>query len=155
MSLGNLGWDVVLAVHILCITLWVGGMFFAFAVLHPALAGLEGAPRVALMGRVLKRFFLVMWHVIPLVLLSGYAMQFGVFGGFAGANWSIDTMQGIGVIMAAIFVALFTGPWRSFRIAIQPARAAKAGGAIRRLVVINLALGIITIVVAALVHWPW
>lgn len=40
----NVGWDLVLALHILCVVLWVGGMFFAYAVLHPALADSTAHP---------------------------------------------------------------------------------------------------------------
>jgi uncharacterized membrane protein len=147
------GWDLVLALHILCVVVWVGGMFFAYAVLHPALAGLDGPPRIALQGRVMKRFFLIVWHAMPLVILSGYGMLFGVYGGFKDVGWPIHAMNGLGLIMAAIFIFLFTGPWRRFRAAVQPARAATAGAAIRRLIGINLLLGFATIIFASLAHW--
>ena len=149
----NFDWDLVVSLHIVCVVLWVGGMFFAYAVLNPALAGLEGPPRVALMGRVMRRFLLIVWHAMPLAILSGYAMLFGVFGGFHGVQWPVHAMNGLGLIMAAIFILLFTGPWRRFRVAVQPARAAAAGGAIRRLVGINLLLGLVTIILASLAHW--
>ena len=50
-------WDWVLALHILCIVVWVGGMFFALVVLRPSLAALEPAQRIALHNRVFRRFF--------------------------------------------------------------------------------------------------
>jgi len=34
-------WGWVLAVHVLCAVLWVGGMFFAYVVLRPSLSVLE------------------------------------------------------------------------------------------------------------------
>lgn len=103
----------------------------------------------------MKRFFLIVWHAMPLVILSGYGMLFGLYGGFAGVAWPIHAMNGLGLVMGAIFVVLFTGPWRRFRVAVQPARAAAAGGAIRRLIGINLLLGVLTIVVACLARWGW
>ena len=151
----TLGWDLVLALHILCVVVWVGGMFFAYAVLHPALAGLEGPSRIALQGRVMKRFFLVVWHAMPLVVLSGFAMVFGAYGGFTGVAWPIHAMTGLGLVMAAIFIFLFMRPWRRFRAAVQPARAAAAGAAIRRLIGVNLVFGIIAILMGSLGHWGW
>ena len=82
-------WSLVLALHLLCIVIWVGGMFFALVVLRPSLSTLYPAQRIAMLSQVFRRFFLVIWHVMPLALISGYAMLFGVYGGFRGANWSI------------------------------------------------------------------
>jgi uncharacterized membrane protein len=48
--------------------------------------------------------------------------------------------------MAAIFVAIVFGPYARFRTAPSPS----AADAIRRLVLVNLVLGLITIVVAAI-----
>jgi uncharacterized membrane protein len=145
----GIAWGLVLALHILCAVVWVGGMFFALAVFHPATLAVEPAARIALMGRVLKRFFLVVWHAMPLILISGYAMLFGQYGGFAGVDWPIHAMHGLGLIMAALFVVLVVGPWKRFRSAVQPSTAITAGGAIRRLVSINLVLGVVTVILAA------
>ncbi len=143
-------WDWVLALHILCIVAWVGGMFFAVVVLRPSLAALEPAQRIALHNRVFRRFFLVIWHAMPIALLSGYAMIVGVWGGFARLPWNINVMQALGLIMAAIFLMAVFGPYRRFRAAISSARAAEAAERIRRLILANLALGVVTIVIAAL-----
>jgi uncharacterized membrane protein len=143
-------WGIVLAIHILCVVIWVGGMFFAVLVLRPSLSALEPAQRIAIHSQVFRRFFLIVWHVMLLALITGYAMLFGVYGGFAGANWSIQTMQGIGLAMAAVFLAVYFGPWPRFRAAVSPARAAEAADAIRKLILINLVLGLLTVCIAAL-----
>lgn len=143
-------WGVVLALHILGAVIWVGGMAFALMVLRPSLAVLEPAPRVAVHNQVFRRFFLIIWHMMPLVLLTGYAMLFGVYGGFAGANWTIHTMHGLGLVMAGIFLAIFFGPWPRFRAAVGPARAAASADTIRKLILVNLLLGLLTVVVAAI-----
>ena len=68
----------MLAVHVLCAVIWVGGMFFAYVVLRPSLPVLEPPQRLLLHTQVFRRFFLVVWHVMPLILLSGFAVLFGV-----------------------------------------------------------------------------
>ena len=73
-------WDWVKAVHVLCAVLWVGGMFFAYVVLRPSLSVLEPIQRIALHTQVFRRFFLVIWHAMPLILISGFGMVYGRFG---------------------------------------------------------------------------
>jgi uncharacterized membrane protein len=138
-------WGVVLAVHIVCAVLWVGGMFFALAVLRPSLGVLEPVQRLALHQQVFRRFFLVVWHAMPLSLLSGYTMLFGEYGGFAHAAWNVNLMQLLGLVMAGVFVIIVAGPYARFR-------AGEAGAMenIRRLIVLNLTLGLVTVAVAAM-----
>lgn len=87
---------------------------------------------------------------MPIALLAGYAMIAGVWGGFAHLPWNINAMQALGLIMAAIFVVIVFGPYRRFRAAVSTARAAEAVERIRRLIQVNLVLGVVTIVIAAL-----
>jgi uncharacterized membrane protein len=140
------------AFHVLFAALWVGGMAFAILALRPALAALEPAQRLALMGGVHKRFFLVAWHAMPIVLVTGYVLLFGYYGGFRGAGWHVHLMHLTGLLMAAVFVAIFTGPWKQMRAALAakdlPA-AGRANDRIRQLVTANLALGLLTVGVAA------
>lgn len=143
-------WGWVLAIHILCAVIWVGGMFFAIVVLRPSIAALEPAQRIAMHNRVFRRFFLVIWHVMPIALITGFAMAFGVLGGPASLPWNVNAMMAIGIIMAVVFVALVFGPYRRFRAAVSTARAGEAAERIRRLIVLNLALGLVTVVLAAL-----
>ncbi|HST74510.1 MAG TPA: CopD family protein [Acetobacteraceae bacterium] len=143
-------WPIVFAIHILCAVIWVGGMFFALLVLRPSLGVLEPAQRLQLHSQVFRRFFLIIWHAMPLALISGYAMLLGVFGGFAGAGWSINLMMLLGLIMAALFLVVFFGPWARFRYGTDPARAADS---IRRLILVNLVLGLVTVCVAAVGRW--
>ena len=143
-----MSWNLVLAVHILGATIWVGGLFFSLLVLRPSLAVLEPPMRLALHAQVFRRFFLIVWHAMPLTLLSGYAILFGVYGGFRGANPYVHVMHLLGLVMAAVFVWIFFGPWKVFRgdAAARPAAVDR----IRRAIGINLVLGIVTIVLGAL-----
>jgi uncharacterized membrane protein len=143
-------WGWVLAIHILCAVIWVGGMFFAIVVLRPSIAALEPAQRIAMHNRVFRRFFLVVWHVMPIALITGFAMVFGVMGGLASVPWNVHAMMALGLLMALVFVALVFGPYRRFRAAISSARAGDAAEQIRRLIMLNLVLGLVTIVLAAL-----
>jgi len=62
------------ALHLLCAVLWVGGMFFAYVVLRPSMVAIEAPQRMLLHTRVFRKFFLVIWHAMPLIILSGFAM---------------------------------------------------------------------------------
>ena len=143
-------WDFVLAIHLLAITAWVGGMAYALLVVRPALAVLDPAPRMQLHLLTLKRFFLIVWHAMPLTILSAYAMVFGVYGGFAHLHWSINVMNLLGLVMAGLFLFLFFGPYRKLRRAIRP--GAELLSRVRALVTLNLVLGAVTIVVASMGH---
>ena len=140
------------ALHVLGAVLWVGGMVFAILVLRPALGVLEPPQRLALHEAVLKRFFHLVWHAMPILLLTGYLLLFGWYGGFRGAGWHIHVMHLTALLMAGVFLTIVTGPWREFRAA--RARGDAPGAAtqadrIRQLVTMNLALGLLTVAVAA------
>jgi uncharacterized membrane protein len=137
-------WWVVFALHLLMATLWVGGMFFALAVLRPSLAVLSPADRLTFHAQVFRRFALVVWHAMPITLLTGYALLFGVYGGFRGTHWSIHVMHALGLVMGVVYLVLFFGPYRKFRA--QPAAEHVRG--IRNLMAINLVLGLVIVALA-------
>ncbi|WP_206930463.1 CopD family protein [Roseococcus thiosulfatophilus] len=144
--------NLAYTLHLVFAVLWVGGMGFALMALRPALATLEPAQRMALMGGVHRRFFLVVWHAVAIVLLSGYWLLFGYYGGFRGVGWHVHLMHLTGILMAAVFIAIFTGPWKQMRAALaagDTAGAAAANDRIRQLILVNFVLGILTVGVAA------
>jgi uncharacterized membrane protein len=144
-------WDRwVLAVHVLCAVIWVGGMFFAYVVLRPSLSVLEPIQRIALHTQVFRRFFLVVWHVMPLILVSGFAVLFGVYGGPASVGWNVHLMMLLGLIMSAVFLLIVFGPYARFRRTTDRTTAAACIDRIRKLIGVNLVLGIVTVVVALL-----
>lgn len=61
--------------HLLGLTIWVGGMFFAHMALRPALGVLHPEQRLSLMAAVLANFFIWVWVAIALVLGSGLHMM--------------------------------------------------------------------------------
>lgn len=149
---------IALALHALAAAIWVGGMAFAYAILRPvAGAVLEGAERLRLWRGVFGRFFAVVWAAIVVLLASGYYMVLAT-GGFAVAGVHVHAMHALGLAMALIFVYVFCVPWRRFRRSVDahdPATAAAALARIRRLVAVNLVLGLVVVAIGASGrYWP-
>jgi uncharacterized membrane protein len=143
---------VALALHAFGAVVWVGGMFAIYVCLRPALGTLEPPPRLRLMRITLQKFFPWVWITILLLLASGYWMIFKAFGGFAGAGLHIHLMQGIGWVMIALFVWLFHRPWPAFRRAVEAEDWPSAGASldrIRRIIAVNLPLGLLVVVIGA------
>lgn len=140
------------ALHVLGVVAWVGGMVFALLVLRPSLGLLAPAQRIGLLGAVFARFFRIVWHAMPIVILSGYALLFGVYGGFRMVDPAVHVMHALGIVMAIVFAVLFFGPWAGMRAALaagDTVAAAAAAERIRKLVLANMILGLVTVAVAA------
>jgi uncharacterized membrane protein len=139
---------LLLSLHILSATVWVGGMFFAYAVLRPAAGPFEPPVQLSLWRRAFGRFFLWVWAAVILLLVTGYTMflRYGVSG------IHVHIMQLLGVLMVLLFLHLFFAPWRRLRTALDVQDFAAAGrqlNQIRMIVAVNLVLGLITVVVGA------
>lgn len=137
--------------HVLGVVVWVGGMFFAYMALRPAAAQLLEPPqRLPLWRETLHRFFQWVWLSVALVLASGLWMLFHM-GGFKGAHLHVHIMLAIGIVMMLIFGHVFFGPFKRLTTRVE-AKDWKAAGAalaqIRKLVGLNLVLGLVTITVA-------
>jgi uncharacterized membrane protein len=140
-----------LFLHLLGVVVWVGGMSFAYLCLRPAAGALPPATRLPLWTGVFVRFFPLVWGSIALILASGIGMLVEV--GFAGAPRAWHVMMLTGLVMMAVFVHLWFGPWRALRAAVGRedwAAGAVALNRIRQRVGFNLALGIATIAIATL-----
>ena len=149
---------LLIALHILAAVVWVGGIFFAYMVLRPSAGPLEPPARLAMWRRVFGRFFPWVWASIAILLISGYTMLFVHFGGFAGASLHINVMQLTGIVMTLLFLHLYFAPWRRFSRAVEAGAlqdAAKQLNQIRRIVAVNLVLGLLTVAVGASGRfWP-
>jgi uncharacterized membrane protein len=143
---------IAVILHILSAVVWVGGMFFALVVLRPATGPFDPGPRLALWQRVFDRFFPWVFAAIVLLLASGFAMVFWVFGGFRGIGLHVHLMMALGVLMMLIFLHLYFAPWKRFRAALaagdNPAAAVQLNQ-IRSLVTINLILGLVTVAIGS------
>jgi uncharacterized membrane protein len=143
---------VALILHAVAAVVWVGGMFFAHQALRPATAVLDAAPRLLLWSRVLDRFFAWVIAAIVVLLVTGYTLVFGVFGGFARVGLHVHLMQGIGILMMLLFLHLYFAPWRRFHLAARQENWAEGGrqlGQIRSIVTINLVLGLVVVAIGA------
>ena len=149
---------ILIALHVLAAVVWVGGMFFAYMVLRPSAGLLEAPARLALWQRVFGRFFPWVWASIVILLISGYTMLFVHFGGFASAGPHIHIMQLTGIVMMLLLLHLYFAPWRRFSRAVETGAledAAKQLNQIRRIVAINLVLGLLTVAVGGSGRfWP-
>ena len=143
---------LAIVIHILCAVIWVGGMFFAYIVLRPATGALEPPQRLGLWTGVFKLFFPWVWAAILGLLLTGYWMIFAYFGGFGASGMHIHIMHAAGLLMIGIFLHLFFAPYKRLRKAVASTDWPTAGGQlaqIRRLVGINLILGLIVVAIAS------
>jgi len=144
----------LLLVHLLAAAYWVGGMATVHTVVRPAAVELLTEPprRLALMGGVLQRFFLGVTLAIAALLVSGFGM-IGLGGGFGAQPLRVHAMTGIALLMMALFghirVVLFARLQRGVAASDWPAAGAALAG-IRRLVAVNLALGVLVFAVALL-----
>jgi uncharacterized membrane protein len=152
-------YDVLKVVHVLAIIVWVGGMAFAHLFLRPAVAALEPAVRLRLMHDVLGRFFKAVLVASLLTLASGVwmlgrvAKQVVQGGGNFQMPLSWTLMAVLGVLMVTIFMhirfALYQRLSRALALADHVAGAA-ALGQIRTWVQVNLALGVVVVVLTLL-----
>jgi len=145
-----------LTIHILASVIWVGGMFFAYALLRPALAGIDqgtidNGQRLTIWVEVLKKFFPWVWLCIVLLLASGFLM-ISLMGGFSSIGIHVYVMMGLGILMMAIFKFIYVAPFKHLCRGVEEQKwelASYAMGTIRKLVATNLILGVLTIIVAS------
>ena len=145
--------ELLLWIHLLAASLWVGGMATMLWAVRPALPLIEAPPqRVGFAAAVFARLFALVTVAIVLLFASGLAMV-GLAGGFGRVGWNVHAMLAVALVMAAVFAAIRFGPYARLRRAVQAQQWAAGGeqlGAIRRLVGLNLALGVIVFALATL-----
>jgi len=136
--------------HMLSIVVWVGGMFFAYVVLRPSAAEVLQPPeRLRLWDKVFKQFFNWVWLAVFLVLVSGFYMIY-LLGGFAGLAMYINLMLLLGIAMMLIYVYVFFKCYVPFNRLVAKQEWPAAGAmlaTIRKLVALNLSIGLLTIAV--------
>lgn len=135
--------------HILAATIWVGGMFFAYVALRPAAVKLlEPEQRLPLWGQTLATFFTWVWVAIIMLPVTGFWMIFNLYQDMTAIGLHVHIMTLLGIVMILIFLAVFFIPYIQLRLAIMDEQYSKAAthlNWIRRGVLINLILGLVTI----------
>ena len=144
---------LAISLHTLAAVLWVGSMFFAHQVLRPVVTQqLETPQRLRLWSQVFVRFFPWVWLFIVLLLVTGYWLVFVLLDGMASLGLHVHLMQGLGWLMFLLFLHLYFAPFRRLKEAVVTEQWPEAGqqlNQIRRIVGINLGLGLVLIAVAS------
>jgi uncharacterized membrane protein len=143
---------LLVALHALAAVVWVGGMFFAHFALRPSLPVLEPPQPLRLWTRVFPAFFRFVWVAAITLVATGYALMFDLYGGFGEAPVPVHLMQGLGLLMVAIFAFLYFLPFPRFLEAAGREawpEAARHQAFMRRIVVTNLTLGLTVVVLGA------
>lgn len=139
--------------HLLAVLIWVGGMFFAYVVLRPAAVEvLEPPLRLRLWDNVFRRFFVWVWGSVAVILVSGFYMIY-LYGGFAQVGHHVHVMLLSGLAMTAIYAYVFYARYRPLSALVAKQSWKEAGemlGRIRKLIAVNLTLGLLTVCVAVL-----
>lgn len=142
---------ILLLLHLLSAAFWVGGMaVMHFAVRPSAVAVLEPPLRLPLMAQTLSRFFAGVSVAIVTLLASGLGMVW-LAGGFARVHWSVHAMLALGLVMMAVFLHIRFAPYPRLLRAVAGREWPVAGAQlnmIRRLVELNLALGVVVFALA-------
>lgn len=140
----------LLFVHLLCAIAWLGGMFFAYFCQRPAAAEvLEPPQRLPLWVATFARFLPSMGVAVLLLLASGLAMLLQVGMGSAPPGWHV--MLALGLAMAAVFAYVYAVLFPSLRAhcaALAWPAAGQTLNRIRRLVGLNLVLGVLVVMAA-------
>ncbi|MHC8355440.1 CopD family protein [Pseudomonas sp. LB3P81] len=144
---------IVYTLHVLSALVWVGGMFFAWMVLRPAaMKALEGPARLKLWVEVFQGFFRWVWVAVVLLPISGVGMIHLQYTGFETAPRYVQIMMGLYVVMTALFIriqALLLPELRTAVAAQDWPTGAAVLGKIRRLVGINLIVGLVLVAIAS------
>lgn len=139
---------VIVALHVLAVVVWVGGMSFTLLVLRQGLAPLAPSDRLGVLARVFARFLPVVGAAIVVIAGTGgwLLMQ---YGGLRNAPWGVHAMLAIGALMVILYLMLLVRLNPRFQAAVRagdaPAAAALAER-MRILVTVNLVLGVVVIV---------
>ena len=140
-------------IHLLAALIWVGGMFFAYVVLRPAAVEvLEPPQRLRLWDAVFRRFFIWVWGAVATLMVSGLYLVY-LYGGIAHAARYIHIMLVVGLAMMVIYGYVFFACYVPFNLHVAKQRWKEAGqmlGKIRKLIAVNLALGLLTVCVAVI-----
>ena len=152
------GTAVVNVLHLIATVFWIGGMAFVNMVLEPSLKELDPVQQGKLMGTIGKRFTIVAWGSVLLLLVTGFLRTpEGLLFDTSDAYGTTLLLKHIVVLLMILFglrISLGLIPKIS-RGAPQPGQAPspeflKAQGQFHLLSRANFILGLIVLVLVAL-----
>ena len=146
--------SVLITLHLLASVIWVGGMFFAYVALRPTAAQLlEPQQRLPLWAGTFRRFFRWVWAVVIILPTTGILLISQALGGMENAGTHVHAMLLTGSIMILLFIFLYFSPYQKLLKLCSDQNfkeAAKSLNTIRKIIIINLSLGIITVIIVGL-----
>lgn len=147
--------NIAIPLHILAAVIWVGGMFFAYMVLRPVAASLlSPEQRLPLWSQVFGLFFNWVWLALFTLFTTGFWMihLLGGMGGVSGVGVHVHIMLLLGVFMALIYMQVYFNAFKKLKWAVAEKdwiTAAESLNQIRKLVLLNLIIGLCVVVIGA------
>jgi uncharacterized membrane protein len=145
--------EPLLCLHLLAAALWVGGMATMVFAVRPALPAIDAVPqRLRFMVALLGRLFA--WVALAIVVL--FATGWGLaqdLGGWHAAPWRVHAMFAITLLMTLVFAVVRYGPYPRLKRAVAGGELSVAAARlvlVRRLIALNLVLGVAVFAVATL-----
>ena len=160
-------YDYAKLLHLIAGIVWMGGMTFMLFALRPAaLACMEAQPRAVLMGQVWQRFYALVLVAIVVLFATGTHLYTATFraarlvaGNGGAGNGSVplgwNVMLVLGVTMMLVFGHIYFAGFKKYKRAVAAAEwslAAKSGGLIHKMTLLNFALGWLAILAVRLVR---
>jgi len=141
-------------IHLLAALIWIGGMFFVYVILRPAIIETLDPPlRLMLWKAIFSRFFPWIWASVIALPITGVWMSTHLTSSFIPIHLPIKIMLLIGLIMIALFVYLYFKPFHHLKNHLaknEHQAAAKQLAIMRKIVAFNLTLGLIIIAIIKL-----
>jgi len=141
---------IAVTAHVLAVIVWIGGMFFGFVALRPAMKGMDTMAAARFWCALLGKFLPWVWAAIVVLLASGTYMVFNGFGGFGQLPWFVQFMMGVGIFMMLLSGHLTFSGFKKLKRAVttnDEALAAKAMRHIKIITDVNLVLGLLVVIV--------
>src|SRR5699024_3797553 len=124
--------SILIALHVLAVLVWVGGMFFLLQVVRPAAGPMQAGERLTLFSRMLGLLFLWVWLSIIVLVVTGHLIPC-MLGGMAAVPVYVHIMHGLGCIMILMLAHVFFAPWRRMRTAPEAGALMDAGRAMTQI----------------------
>ncbi len=137
----------VLLLHLLAAIFWLGGMATILFCVRPAALSVLAAPQpIALLHATLARFLKYVALAMAVLLITGIHL-YGLRGGM-GARWGVHVMALGGIVMMLIYGNLRFSAFKKLDAAVKTQTWSEGKAAldqIRKLVLVNLVLGVVIV----------
>ncbi len=144
--------------HVLAMMTWVGGIIYANLILMPSMTVIDPPQRGRLMGAIVKRFTVLSWSSIIILLITGYIMiPKGVLFNFSisyGVWLNIKILLVLLMIIIGLYITLVLSPKIKASAPKSDEKPSpdflKAQKRIQILAITNMILGILAVLCIAL-----